>query len=91
MTASCSSSARAAGRDRTSALPSSSRITPTATNDSQNPAASGANGSSSSTATSASDQVRAAFSGRAHSRAQANTASISQVRCVGTENPASSE
>ena len=50
---------RRACRGRTSALPSSSRITPTATNDSQKPAASGASGSSSSTATSASDQVRA--------------------------------
>ena len=60
-------------------------------NDSQNPAASGANTSSSSTAISASDQVRPAPTWRAPSRASAKMASISQVRCVGTENPASNE
>ncbi len=47
------------------------RITPTATNDSQKPADSGAKGSSSSTAISASDQVRPAPTCRAESRASA--------------------
>lgn len=64
--------------------------TPTATNDSQNPAASGASGSRISTATSASDHWRAGPTCRAASFAPTYTASMSHVRCVGTDNPASS-
>ena len=67
------------------------RITPTATNDSQKPADSGAKGSSSRTAISASAQVRPEPACRAASRASATQASMSQVRCAGTENPASNE
>ena len=63
------------------------RMTPTATNDSQNPAASGARGSSNNTAIKASDHSRATPTCRAASRPAANSASISQVRCAGTENP----
>ena len=67
------------------------RMTPTATNDSQKPADSGAKGSSSRTTISASVQVRPAPACRAESRASAKQASISQVRCAGTEKPASNE
>ena len=62
-------------------------MTPTATNDSQKPADSGARGSMHNTATSASDHTRPAPAWRAASLTDANMASMSQVRCAGTEKP----
>ena len=91
VTANCTRAKRRVRVSGVSAVASIARITPTAMNDNQNPAASGANTSSSSTAASASDQVRPAPTWRAPSRASAKMASISQVRWVGTENPASNE
>ena len=63
---------------------------PTARKDSQKPAASGASGSSSSTPTRPLAKVRAAGRGRAAMRRPCQVASISRVRCVGTDQPASS-
>src|SRR4051812_39630287 len=89
MTDSCSRSARRARESGTSVVVSRSRITPTATNDSQNPLDKGASTSARRTAISDSDQVRAALTWREPSLASTNTASMSQVRWVGTDTPAS--
>jgi hypothetical protein len=63
--------------------------TPTAMNDNQNPADSGATGSWRSTSNRASDQSRPGPTWRLASRAITYTDSMSKVRCVGIEKPAS--